>query len=78
MSRVGQLPSFYRIRVEGELDPDWSAWFAGLAITHDDDGNSTLAGLVADQAALCGLIGKICDLGLVLLHVARAQPDLWD
>jgi hypothetical protein len=72
VSQTG-TPRFYRLRVEGELDADWSAWFDGLTITHDTDGNTTLAGLVPDQAALCGLLGKVCDLGLVLMLVARVQ-----
>jgi hypothetical protein len=75
MSRTGLPPSIYRVRVEGELDPAWSAWFDGLTITHDADGNTTLAGPVPDQAALCGLLGKVCDLGLVLILVARVEPE---
>ncbi len=67
-------PLYYRICVERELDPAWSAWFDGLTITHDADGNTTLAGPIPDQAALCSLLGKVCDLGLVLILVARVQP----
>ena len=30
------LSSRYEIRVEGVLDPRWTAWFEGLAIGSDD------------------------------------------
>lgn len=61
----------YRITVKGALDENWSVWFDGLAITHDADGNTTLEGVVRDQTALYGLIGKVRDLGLTLLVVER-------
>ena len=66
-------PVSYRIRVRGALDPEWSAWFGGLAITHHADGATTLAGPVADQAALYGLLNRARDLGLTLLTVARDE-----
>ncbi len=69
------MPAYYQIRVKGYLDLDWSAWFDGLTITHDADGCTTIAGRVADQAALYGLIGKARDLGLVLLAVVQIAPE---
>ncbi len=68
-----QGPVFYQIRVRGALDPEWSEWFGGLAITHHTDGATTLAGPVADQAALYGLLSRARDLGLTLLAVARDE-----
>jgi hypothetical protein len=64
----------YEIRVKGVLDRGWSAWFDGLEITSDEHGQTTLAGPVADQAALHGLLAKIRDLGLELLKVRRTDP----
>ena len=61
----------YRITIKGTLDGSWSAWFDGLAIAHDADGNTTLTGGVRDQAALHGLLAKMRDLGLTLLAVER-------
>ena len=61
----------YRITIKGTLDGSWSAWFDGLAIAHDADGNTTLAGAVRDQAALHGLLARVRDLGLTLLAVER-------
>jgi hypothetical protein len=69
------MPDHYQIRVKAYLDHSWSAWFDGLTITHDADGCTTIAGMVADQAALYGLIGKARDLGLTLILVARITPE---
>ena len=63
------MPLHYQIRIKGQLDMYWSAWFGGLTITHDADGNTLLEGLVTDHAALYGLISKARDLGLLLLSV---------
>jgi hypothetical protein len=58
----------YEIRIQGRLDARWSAWFEGMEVV-DDDGSTLIRGLVADQAALHGLIEKVRDLGLPLLSV---------
>jgi hypothetical protein len=65
----------YEIRVNGLLDHHWSAWFDGLDVTSDDRAQTTIAGPVADQAALHGLLAKVRDLGLELLEVRRTDPD---
>ena len=64
----------YEIRVNGVLGSGWSAWFDGLQVTGDDRGQTTLAGPVADQAALHGLLAKVRDLVLELLEVRRTDP----
>ena len=63
----------YEIRVNGVLDSRWSAWFDGLEVTSDDHGQTIIAGPVADQAALHGLLAKVRDLGLELLQIRRAD-----
>jgi hypothetical protein len=68
-------PARYELRVQGVLDARWSAWFEGLQVSSDDHGETTIAGAVADQAALHGLLAKIRDLGLPLLEVRRLDPD---
>jgi hypothetical protein len=65
----------YQIRVSGVLDPGWSVWFDGLQVSSDEHGQTTIAGPVADQAALHGLLAKVRDLGLELLEVRRTDPD---
>jgi hypothetical protein len=64
-------PARYELRVQGVLDDRWSAWFEGLRISSDQPGQTTIAGPVADQAALHGLLAKVRDLGLPLLEVRR-------
>jgi hypothetical protein len=68
-------PARYELRVQGVLEPRWSAWFEGLELRSEPGGVSVLAGPVADQAALHGLLAKIRDLGLPLLSVRRLDPD---
>jgi hypothetical protein len=65
----------YRIVVEGGLDAPWSAWFDGLKVSSDASGRTTIAGPVADQTALHGLLARIRDLGLPLVAVHRVEPD---
>jgi hypothetical protein len=66
----------YEIRIQGQLDQRWSSWFDGLTVTSQPDSAITLiAGPVADQAALHGLLTKVRDLGLELLEVRRTDPE---
>jgi hypothetical protein len=47
----------------------------GLQVASDASGQTVIAGPVADQAALHGLLPKIRDLGLPMLSVRRIDPD---
>ena len=67
--------ALYRIRVQGTLPPQWSAWFEGLSISHEAPDDTILAGKVADQAALYGVISRVRDLGLTLLAIERLELD---
>lgn len=62
-------PRIYEIRVEGHLGQQWTDWFEGLTITRETNGDTLITGLVADQAALYGLLKKVRDLGLPLFSV---------
>lgn len=66
-------PATYEVRVKGNLDPDWSDWFDGFAITVQSDGITVLVGRVSDQPALHGLLVKISNLALPLLSVIRLE-----
>jgi hypothetical protein len=68
-----ESPAYYEITVEGILDSRWSAWFDGLHLAGDAAGRTTIAGPVADQAALHGVLARIRDLGLPLLAVRRVE-----
>lgn len=62
-------PMIYQIRIRGHLDSQWTDWFEGLSITLEENGDTHLAGAVADQAALFGLLRKVRDLGMPLVSV---------
>lgn len=68
-------PASYRIRVKGQVGPEWSEWFDGMTITCDETNETTLFGQVLDQAALYGILNKIRDLGLPLLSIMRESPS---
>ena len=63
----------YEIRVDGHLDQHWSEWFGGFAMTHEDDGSTTLRGAVTDQAQLHGALARVRDLGATLISVTTAD-----
>ena len=66
-------PATYQIKVPGHLDERWSDWAEGMTITleggDDDPPTTTLTGVVADQAALQGLLRRLYSLGLPLISV---------
>jgi len=64
----------YEIRVQGVLDEHWSDWFDGMQITSELDRVTVIAGPVADDAALHGILAKIRDLGLPLISLRRVGP----
>lgn len=67
-------PARYQIRVDGVLDSCWATWFEGLRV-HAEGTQTVLSGLVADQAALHGVLTRLRDLGLCLVSVCRLDPD---
>jgi hypothetical protein len=64
-------PYVYEIHVEGQLADRWSEWFEDLAICKRPNGETTLTGLLVDQAALFGVLIRIHNLNLVLISLAR-------
>ena len=47
------------------------AWFDGLTISQEQDGTTTPARALIDQAALYGVLSRLRDLGATLLLVER-------
>ena len=68
-------PGSYEIRIKGHLDKRWAAWFEGLTITLEDNGDTLLTGPVIDQAALHGLLKKVRDLGMPLVSVSPLEHN---
>jgi hypothetical protein len=71
-------PVVYQLRVKGHLGAQWGAWFGGMTVTQTANGETLITGLVADQAALYGLLRKVRDLGLPLLSVSCSAPGSID
>ncbi len=63
----------YELRIGGRLDAHWSTWFDGFTLTHEDDGTSTLRGVVRDQSELHGLLNRVRDLGTTLISVTQLE-----
>lgn len=64
-------PQPYEIRISGHLDARWIAWFDGMTLTADEDGTTVVRGVLADQAALHGVLQKLRDAGLPLISIVQ-------
>jgi hypothetical protein len=73
--KVRDESALYEIRIKGQLDDRWVDRLQGLTFTRNDDGDTLLAGWVADQAALHGLLKTIRDLGTPLLSVVCIEQN---
>jgi hypothetical protein len=73
--REGHRRPVYRIRLKGVLDGEWSDWFEGMKVQSQPGDETVLAGPLADQAALHGLLHKIRDMGLPLLSVEEVSME---
>ena len=60
--------TFYEIQVKGYLDARWNGLFEGMTIAWKNN-VTTISGMVADQAALHGLLARVRDYGLVLISI---------
>lgn len=72
-ARPPDVAACYELRIGGHLDRHWSTWFEGLTVTQEDDGTTTLRGVVRDQSDLHGLLAKVRDLGTTLISVTRLE-----
>jgi hypothetical protein len=62
-------PQAYEIRVSGHLDARWASRFDGMLLTPGDDGTTAIRGVLADQAALHGILRRVRDAGLPLISI---------
>lgn len=65
----------YQIRVQNHLNPDWTIWFEGMTLTHEETGNTRLTCSQMDQSGLYGLLKRVRDSGLLLISVNRIEAD---
>ncbi len=63
------------IHFKGTILQQWSGWFGGLTICQTGPDETILAGSVADQAALYGIISHLRDLGLQLISVGSYEIE---
>ena len=66
-------PLVYQIRVRGQLGETMRSAFPALR-AHAEDGDTVLTGVLADQAALYGVLAEAEGLGLELIEVRRLPP----
>jgi hypothetical protein len=66
------MAAVYRIVIEGELGPRYSAAFQGMKVKCFD-GATVIVGPVEDQAELVGLVNRVTGLGLKLVSVEPAD-----
>lgn len=66
-------PAVYQIKVQGELDRNWSPRLGDMQIrvrkTQGAKSITELVGSVKDQAALSGILNSLNDMHLVILSV---------
>ena len=66
------MPEYYEIKIKGCLDPGWSDCFAGLDLTHLEEGETLPSG------SLHGPLERIRDLNLTLISVNSGRPSSQD
>lgn len=72
----------YEIKVRGELDGAWAGTFEGMTLAVEGQETAhpitTLAGPMADQSALRGMLNRLWDLNLTLISVRCCPGDRGD
>lgn len=61
------------VRIEGQIDRQWTDWLDGFTLTHTQQGETILTGTVKDQAAFYGLISKLRDLGIRIIAIQLGE-----
>ncbi len=75
-ARPSHSGGVFGIRIRGHLNDQWSEWLEGLDMQPCDNGEMILTGVIADQAALLGILNKLNRLNLALVSVKEIeQPN---
>ena len=64
---------YFEIRVESQLDSQWSEWLEGLEMKLLENGEMILLGPIVDQAALMGVLNKLQRLNLTILSLNEVK-----
>ena len=68
-------PATYQVVVQGELDASWSDRLAGMSITGETSAKgqkqTTLVGIMRDQAELSGVLETLYGLHLSIIKVEQ-------
>lgn len=75
------MSTAYVIRVDGLLDDHWTERLGGHPLTRHEDGTTTIAAAVVDQAQLHATLVAIRDIGAALLEVRLSggpQASAWN
>ena len=67
----------YEIRLKGHLGQNTLVWFEDFTVEYSPDGETILRGPIVDQAALAGILARICDLGLSLTLFRQMGKELF-
>lgn len=68
-------PKVYEFKIQGHVDSRWTDWFGDQFVAVQEDNYTFLTGVVADQAALHGILKKVRDLGVPLISVVPIGPE---
>lgn len=68
-------PGWYHIRVRGHLDDSLKEWLGGITIENLENGDAVVAGRLADQAALFGVLERLHRLGIPVLSFNPANDQ---
>ncbi len=73
----GQSPfgRCYEICIEGKLDSSWAEWFEGLDLKDCGEKCTKLVGRIPDQAALLGILNKLCGLNIPVVSVNEVDEQ---
>lgn len=69
------VTGWYEIRIKEEISENSLTWFEDFTVTRTTPGETVLTGVLADQSALHGLLGKIRDLNLTLISVNQVENN---
>jgi len=69
------VSGWYEIRIKEEISEKSLTWFEDFTVTQTTSGETILTGMLADQSALHGLLGKIRDLNLTLISVNQVKKN---